>query len=210
MAHVTGIRELRGLMEVSLDGVAWLRVRKKHFGLRPLEEGEEIEPEAYIDSLAAVQAGDCYEAALCMLDVAAQTRNDIAKKLRSKGFVAPVAESTADRLVANGLIDDRRYAQRLAQSQLHKPVGAYAVRRKLRSRQLSEEDVEAAMEGFDEAQQSAACAEAAAKLWRKYAALPRREGKAKLSQGLARRGFSWDAISSAVDALLSSEDDFEE
>lgn len=208
MAHVTGIRELRGLVEVSLDGVAWLRVRKKHFSLHPLEEGAEIEPENYIDSLAAVQAADCYEAALCMLDVAAQTRNDIARKLRAKGFVAPAAESTADRLVTNGLIDDRRYAERLAQSQLRKPVGAYAVRRKLRSKQLSEEDVEAAMEGFDEAQQSAACAEAAAKLWRKYAALPRREGKSKLSQGLARRGFSWDAISSAVDALLA--DDFEE
>lgn len=213
MAHITGIRELRGLVEVSLDGVVWLRVRKKHFGLRPLEDGAEIEPEAYIDSLAAAQAADCYEAALCMLDVAAQTRNDLAKKLIRKGFVAPVAESTADRLVANGLIDDRRYAERIAQSQLHKPVGAYAVRRKLRAKQLSEEDVEAVMEGFDEAQQSAACAEAAAKLWRKYAALPGLEGRVRLSQALARRGFSWDAIRNVTEKICSGctdDDDFYE
>lgn len=203
MAHVTGIREVRGLVEVSLDGVVWLRIRKKHFARRPIEDGAEIEPEAYIDSLAAAQAADCYEAALCMLDVAAQTRNDLIRKLRQKGFVALVAESTADRLVENGLIDDRRYAERVAQSQLNKPVGVYAVRRKLRAKQLTEKDVEAAMEGFDEEQQSAACREAAAKLWRKYAALPRREGKAKLSQALARRGFSWDAIKGAVDELSS-------
>ena len=65
------------------------------------------------------------------------------------------------------------------------------------------------MEGFDEAQQAAACREAAAKLWRKYESLPPREGRAKLSQALARRGFGWDAIRSAVDNL-ADDTDFED
>ena len=210
MAHVTEIREVRGLIELSLDGVLWLRVRKKHFMKRPIECGDCIEPEEYISSLAALQAADCYEAALTMLDMAAQTSGDLIRKLAHKGYVPPAAEAAVQRLEENRLIDDRRYAQRIAQTQLNKPVGAYAVRRKLRAKHLSDEDVEAAMEGFDSEQQASACRDAAAKLWRKYGDLPPREGRAKLSQALARRGFGWDAISSAVDEVVSDDGFFED
>ena len=61
------------------------------------------------------------------------------------------------------------------------------------------------MEGFDEEQQASACRDAAAKLWRKYVSLPPREDRAKLSQALARRGFGWDAIRSAVDSLTDGD-----
>lgn len=207
MAIVTEIKEFKGIITLSLDGVSWLKLRKKHFGKLPLELEQELDPEEYVDRMAAVQSADCYEAALTMLDQAAQTSGDLCRKLIRKGYVAPAAEATVARLTENRLIDDRRYAERIAQTQMGRSVGAYAVRRKLRSKLLSEEDVEAAMEGFDEAQQAAACQEAAAKLWRKYANLPPREGRAKLSQALARRGFGWDAIRSAVDDS-SLEDDF--
>lgn len=210
MAVVSEIRENRGLVELSLDGVRWLCLRRKHFAKHPLEIGEQVDAAQYLDSIAALQAADCYEAALCMLDFAAQTRGDLVKKLVRKGYVEPAAEAAAARLCENGLIDDRRFAERIAQSQLNKPVGAYAVRRKLRAKQLSEEDVEAAMAGFDGQQQAAACRAAGEKLYRKYAVLPPREGRAKLSQALARRGFSWEAIQGTVDSLLAGEDFFED
>ena len=207
MAIVSDIREARGLMEISLDGVVWLRVRRKHFAKRPLNSGDAVDPEAYVDSLAAVQAADCYEAALTMLDRAAHSSGNLRAKLERAGYVSPAAEATVARLVENRLVDDRRYAERIAQTQLTKAAGAYAVRRKLRAKRLSEEDIDAAMEGFDGEQQSAACRAAAEKLWRKYAALPAREGRAKLSQALARRGFGWDAIRGALDALGGDFDD---
>lgn len=203
MAVVTDLRENRGLMEISLDGVLWLKIRKKHFVLNPLDNGEGIDPEQYLDRCASAQAADCYEAALSMLDQAAQTSGDLRIKLMRKGYVEPAAQAVVERLIDNGLIDDARYAERVARSQLNKPVGAYAVRRKLMAKRLPEEAIEAAMEDFDGEQQAQACLEAAQKLWRKYSSLPRREGRAKLSQGLARRGFSWDAINTAVDELVS-------
>ena len=209
MAIVNDIQEVRGLIVLSLDGVTWLRVRKKHFAKRPLSAGEAIDPEEYIDSLAAVQAADCYEAALTMLDRSAHASVNLRMKLERAGYVTPAAEAAVARLVDNRLVDDRRYAERIAQSQLNKATGAYAVRRKLRAKHLSEEDIDAAMEGFDDEQQSAACRAAAEKLWRKYAALPAREGRSKLSQALARRGFGWDAIRSAVDALSGDYDEYE-
>ena len=203
MAVVTDIRENRGLMEISLDGVLWLRIRKKHFTLNALDVGEGLDPEQYLNRCASIQAADCYESALTMLDQAAQTSGDLRIKLMRKGYVEPAAQAVVDRLIDNGLIDDARYAERVAHGQLNKAVGAYAVRRKLMAKRLPDDAIEAAMEEFDGEQQAQACLEAANKLWRKYSALPQREGRAKLSQALARRGFSWDAISTAVDALVS-------
>ena len=55
---------------------------------------------------------------------------------------------------------------------------------------------------FDDDQQRIAALQAAQKLYRKYEALPEREARAKLSQALARRGFGWDAIESAVDEVM--------
>lgn len=207
MAVVSNIREIRGLMEISLDGVVWLRLRRKHFAKLGLQDGDIVDPEACADRLAALQAADCYEAALTMLDQAAQASGDLVQKLIRKGFVQQAAEATVARLMENGLVDDHRYAERIAQNQLHRAAGAYAVRRKLQAKRLSEEAIEAAMESFDSEQQEQACREAAAKLWRKYQELPAREGRAKLSQSLARRGFGWDAIRSAVDDIVSDWDD---
>ena len=36
MAIVTEIKEFKGIITLSLDGVTWLKVRKKHFDKLPL------------------------------------------------------------------------------------------------------------------------------------------------------------------------------
>ena len=59
-----------------------------------------------------------------------------------------------------------------------------------------------ALSAFDEDQQREACLLAAQKLFRKYEALPPREGRAKLSQALMRRGFAWDAIEGVLDQFF--------
>ena len=115
MAIVTEIKEFKGIITLSLDGVTWLKVRKKHFDKLPLEPEQELDSEEYIDRMAAIQSADCYEAALTMLDQAAQTSSDLCRKLVRKGYVAPAAEATVARLTENRLIDDRRYAERIAQ-----------------------------------------------------------------------------------------------
>lgn len=210
MATVSDIRENRGFIEISLDGVLWLRLRKRHFAQRPVETGQPVDAQAYLDAMASVQAADCYEAALTILDQADHSMGDLCARLERRGYVQPAAQAAVERLQEMHIIDDARYADRIAQAQMGKAVGAYAVRRKLRAKRLSEETIEAAMEGFDDAQQEAACRAAAEKLFRKYGALPAREGRAKLSQALARRGFGWDAIRSVVDALFSDSCEYED
>ena len=202
MSIVTDIVENRGLVEIRADGATVARVRKAHFAKHPLSVGDDIDPEAYIGRLAAAQFADGYEAALTSLDFCARSAREIGNTLRRKGYVEPAVEAIVERLTENGLIDDARYAQRMAELQSGKPVGIYAFKRKLRAKGISEDDAEEALSAFDDAQQQAAALEAARKLFRKYVELPEREARAKLSQALARKGFGWDAIDNAIDALF--------
>ena len=209
MKLITEIREKRGIMEISADGCVVLRVRKTHFALLPLEEGDELDPEEYENQIAAVQFRDAYEAALTSLDFAARTAREIERSLLQKGYVPQAAAAVIERLMENRLIDDKQIAGRIAQTSSGKPVGIYAVKRKLRAKGISEEDAEAALEVFNDAQQLSAARQAAEKLSRKYRELPVREARAKLSQALARRGFPWDAVREAVDQIFSGEDYFD-
>lgn len=205
MSTVTELKPVQGCMRVAFDDAPSLRIRKCHFAKLPLEEGDEIDPEEYVNRVASLQFADAYESALTSLDASARTASEIDRSLRMKGFVAPVAEAVVERLKENGLIDDQRLAARLAETQLTKPVGLYAMKRKLRAKGISDEDAAEALESFDDDQQRAAAIQAARKLLRRYENLPVRECRGKLSQALARRGFSWDAVSAAVEAVLEEE-----
>lgn len=202
MATITGIEFDRGTVSVYSDGALALKVKKVYFDRQPLKEGDEVDIEAWENRLAPLQFNDAWESALSSLDRSARTEKELRASLKRRGYVAPVIDAVAERLKETGLIDDARYAERMAELQSQKPVGLYAFKRKLMSKGIAEDDAAEALAAFDEDQQRDACLEAARRLFRKYEALPPRESRAKLSQALARRGFGWDAIESAVEQLF--------
>jgi regulatory protein len=201
LSIVTDVRENRGIVELSVDGVRFVRIRKKHFDQQPLAAGEAIDPDQYLDAIASKQFKDAYEAALTSLDFSARTEDEIERSLVRRGYVAPAARAVVEKLREARLLDDAQYAARLAEGASKKSAGIYAVRRKLRAKGIREEDAEQALMQLSDAQQAQAARETCAKLQRKYASLPPREARAKLSQALARRGFSWDAIAAALEGI---------
>lgn len=201
MSTVTEVRVFRGVARLSFDDAAPMKVRLKHFKALPLAAGDEVDAEEYAARVAEAQRADAYEAALNSLDLCARTRQELRRSLLARGFVSGAVEATLDRLADSGLVDDRRYAERAVEVSAARPVGVYAVRRKLRAKGVAEEDAEAALGALDDEQQAQAAQAAARSLLRRYAQLPAREGRAKLSQALARRGFSWEAVRAAVDKV---------
>lgn len=202
MPTVTEIRARQAIVEIVADGTTLARIRKEHFAKYPLKPGDEMDVDDYTARIAQIQLGDAYEAALTSLERCDRSAFQLAASLRRGGYVEPVVEAVIRRLTENRLIDDVRLARRMAETQASKPVGMYAFKRKLRSRGISEADAEEALSAFDGEQQKEAALQAAQKLLRRYEGLPAREARAKLSQALARRGFGWDAVESAVEALL--------
>ena len=206
MSTVTEVRVFRGVARLSFDDAAPMKVRLKHFKALPLAAGDEVDAEEYAARVAEAQRADVYEAALSSLDLCARTRQELRRSLLARGFVSGAVEATLDRLADSGLVDDRRYAERAVEVSAARPVGVYAVRRKLRAKGVAEEDAEAALDALDDEQQAQAAQAAARSLLRRYAQLPAREGRAKLSQALARRGFSWEAVRAAVDKVWEADE----
>lgn len=213
MNIITGIQETRGIVEISADGGGRLKVRKEHFAKNPLEVEELVDLDAYENTIASLQFSDAYEAALTALDHSARTATELKRSLLRKGYVPTAIAAVIERLTENRLIDDRKIANRIAETTVSKSVGIYAVKRKLHAKGISEEDFAEALESFDDEQQRIAARETAKKLYRKYSALPVREARMKLSQALARRGFAWENVREAVDSIMNDdcfEDDYME
>lgn len=202
MPIVTEIRHRQALVEIVADGVTLARIRREHFNKCPLKPGDEINVDQYTARVASLQLDDAYEAALTSLERCDRSARQLSESLRRRGYVDAAVEAVIARLTENRLLDDARYAQRMAETQSAKPVGMYAFKRRLRAKGISDEDAEEALAAFDDDQQRAAALQAAQKLLHRYEALPGREARAKLSQALARRGFGWDAIESALDGLF--------
>lgn len=206
MAVVTGVNRYRGIVVLSLDGLETAHIRERDFALFPLEEGDAVDEAEYMDRLAAKQMADAFDAALTILEAGEKTQADLKRALLRKGFVSPAVEAAVARAAEYRFVDDKRYANRNAQVGVRKDMGIYALKRKLRAKGISEEDAQEALAALDEDQQREACARQFAKIAYKYEGLPAREARAKASQALARRGFSWDAISAVLEDALDDWD----
>ena len=201
MAIVTSVETVRGRVEILTDGRFSLRIPRTHFDKCPLKPGDVIDPEAYVADVAAVQSKDAYEAALTGLDRSDRTEKQISQLLARRGYVPPVIDDVIDRLKRSGLVDDARYAKRMAETRSGQAVGIYALKRSMKARGISDDDIDAAVEGLDDEQQAEAALTIARGLIRKYTGLSPRQARAKLSQALARRGFGWSAVESAAERL---------
>ncbi|MBR0463872.1 MAG: regulatory protein RecX [Clostridia bacterium] len=205
MGLVTTVENNRQRVNVYVDGTLFLRVRRKDFDRLPLEEGQDVDEDAYVDRLCALQMPTAYESALCTLDRRDMTSSGMKAALVRRGYVEAVADAVCQRLCENRLIDDRTYAERYVRHKANS--GRFAIQRSLRAKGIDEQTADEAMELVDDDQQLQAAKDLAAKYAAKYEGLPHREARAKMSQALARRGFGWDVVSQAVDAALSEDAD---
>ena len=201
MGIVTDIQEYRGKTVIQMDGSTFARIPTRHFRKHPVAVEEAIDPDDYLKSLAEIQSNDAYDAALYRLERSAKTEQDMRLSLQRAGYVAGAIERTIARLLNAGLLNDEEYAQRFVEMQSQRAVGFHQIKLKLRKKGIDAETAERALEQIDDRHQITAAKELARKLAPRYTAQESdpRIARRKLSQALARRGFSWEIVSSAVD-----------
>ncbi len=200
MSIVTGVEKAGAVYRIYADGRLLARINLSAFERSPLREGDVIDEDAYLESVARDQADEAYEAALSALDRAAKSRRALQSWLELRGYVGSAVDEAIARLLRARLLDDGAIAGRLVETGVAGGLSARAIRRKLQAKGIEEEDIDAALQGVTEDSQLAAATELAQALPEiRLAGTPRRAGK--LSQALARRGFSWDVIDRALRQL---------
>jgi regulatory protein len=205
MKKITAIQVQRNnpnRVNVYLDGefafglarivAAWLQVGQM------LDEGK----------IAGLQAEDSRERAmqqaLLFLSYRARSENEIRKNLSKHEIPDGVIEETIERLRREGFADDKKFASAWVENRsTFRPRGRRALALELRQKGIDDHTIESALEGIDD---EALAYEAGQKKARKLALSLSKgqewtEFRKKMSEFLARRGFSYSVIAPIVKRL---------
>lgn len=147
-----------------------------------------------------------WRAAIRLIRARARSRAETVRRLRQKGHDVEVASLVADRLVAQGLIDDAAFADQAARSIIsRRPAGPRFIESKLREKgvsgDLAREASRAALEDQDTRASAIELAERAARSL--PPGLDPAAARRRLLGRLARRGFDTDDAFAAVEHVLA-------
>jgi regulatory protein len=158
--------------------------------------------------IAELQAEDSRERAmqqaLLFLSYRARSENEIRKNLSKHEIPDAVIEETLERLRREGFADDKKFASAWVENRsTFRPRGRRALALELRQKGIDDHTIESALEGIDD---EALAYEAGQKKARKLALSLSKgqdwtEFRKKMSEFLARRGFSYSVIAPIVKRL---------
>ena len=147
-----------------------------------------------------------YEYALNLLTARQYTSRNLRRKLVQKGYPAADADETIDRLIANGILDDSRYAAQFARGKLLGPgASKRRIRQQLYQRGIAGEVADAAIDAVIEDEEidlDAVVEKDARKKLASLAALEPLIVKRRLYAHLARRGYNIDEINRVMKKVL--------
>jgi regulatory protein len=163
---------------------AWLRV------------GQELSEEK-IEQLQAEDARErAFQQAILFLSYRVRSESEIRSNLRKHEIPEAVIEQTLERLRQNGLANDSQFASAWVENRnAFRPRSRRMMAMELKQKGIAEEAIQSAIEMVDD---EAAAYEAAQKKVARFKALEWNDFRRKLSEFLARRGFSYSTISPVV------------
>jgi regulatory protein len=173
-----------------------------------LRTGDELSPEK-LEALQAVESlHGARQTALRFLSHRPRTVREVRDKLREKEFSDDEITSTLEHLQQSGLLNDPEFARMFIRDALAiRPRGRLALKQKLLLLGVDRAIVDTTLdEAFQEVSQETLALEAAQKFTKRLGVVRNRESADKLrqriSQFLARRGFTWDTIRTVIPRLL--------
>lgn len=202
---ITALKAQRGSKErvnVYLDGefafglalihALWLKIGQ------PLSDAE-IEELQAADTLEKAQ-----QRAINLIAYRPRSVREVRQRLKRAEVDAETIESVVERLKSAGLLDDEAFSKAWVESRLRaNPRGRRMIEWELRQKGVSDQEIEAALDGVDD---EASALQAAQKRWPRLQALPVRERKKKLSDFLARNGFDYSVIEETLRRIESLND----
>src|SRR5690349_18536791 len=157
-----------------------------------LRTGQELSEEK-IEQLQAEEARErAFQQAMLFLSYRARSESEIRQNLRKHEIPEPILE----RLRRDGLANDNQFARAWVENRTtFRPRSRRLMAMELRQKGLGDEAVSAAVESVDD---EALAYEAAQKRAPRFKSLEWNEFRKKLSDFLARRGFSYSVIAPVV------------
>lgn len=132
---------------------------------------------------------------------------EIGGRLARKGFPADIVEEVIAGLEQVGLLDDSDFSRRWVRSRMaQRPMGRRALTWELRQKGVSDDLIDEALREISDEDELEAALHLARRRLKKDAGDPAAE-KRRLASLLRRRGFGWEAVSAALEQILSGDSD---
>ena len=190
-------------------GMAHIHINgKKAFSMPAFDAGllntgsempaEEIEKRSLED-----EKQRCWATTLRLLAVRSQSRAELRKKLKAKGFCTEAVNLSLSRAEEASYIDDEAFARHWIESRMRsQPKGRYLLRQELKMKGIDDALIERLLsEDLDETKAALTLLQKRAWKWKK---LDDYAFKQKACSYLAGKGFSWEISSDAVESFLAS------
>ena len=192
MAVVSALRELRGgRVAVELDGARWRTLPADVVVRARLRVGEELELPRLRELAREIRRASAVDTALRAVARREQSSAELDRRLRGRGFAAALREETVERLEQAGLVDDERFARRLAESLAERGHGDDAIRWRLER------------DGIAAGAASEALASLVPEIERARLIVAARGAGPRTARQLARRGFGEEAVEEALGPVIA-------
>jgi len=166
-----------------------------------LKNGEELSDEKIAKLLSEDMREWAYQQALLYLSYRTRSEKEIQQNLRKHEVPEDVIEGTLERLRTAGLANDNEFAQAWVENRsTFRPRSKRALTVELRQKGLDNETIQASLSDVDE---EALAYTAGSKRAPRFKTLEWVEFRKKLSEFLARRGFSYSVIAPVVTKIWS-------
>lgn len=191
-------------INVFIDEEFALGVSLRTLESQGLHKGKVLDDHDWARLIEAEQMDKAYNAALHFLGARPRSTREIRDRLRQKDYPDDHIDVALERLRGLGLVNDEAFARFWVENrQACKPKGARALKAELQQKGVDRETIAQVVDELttqeDEHARALVIARGAA---RKYASAPDRQTFArKLGAFLQRRGFGFDAIKPAVEAV---------
>ncbi|MEL6616529.1 MAG: RecX family transcriptional regulator, partial [Bacteroidota bacterium] len=174
-----------------------------------VKKGLRLTPEAQLALLQKEEVIRARQAALDYVSRGSKTTTEVRRSLARRGFSEHAADDAIAQMERYGYLDDAAYASAYARGRAaSRGHGPQRLRADLIKKGVSRDAIERALEALDADDLADSAARLALQRWRALSGeTDMRKRKKKTSDFLLRRGFSYDHVREAVDAVASDEDD---
>lgn len=166
-----------------------------------LKKGDQLSEQQIQDILLNEEKKRAKDRALRFLSYRDRSEKEIRTKLQQIGYDAAIIDWVIGELKRLKFLDDQRFAQSFAQTQMiTRPVGEYYLRRELKDKGVDEQLIEQTIDQvYQEKGQLAVALDLAAQRKKRYKNIEEIKAKKQVSNFLLRRGFDWDTVSEVME-----------
>lgn len=204
ITKIESLPRIKRRVAVYVDGEKQGVVSASLIREKGLAEGASLSKEDW-QRLIEAEIAPALDLSLYYLGLKSRTRHEMEAYLKRRQYAPEVIAAVMDKLKDYGFIDDEQLSQRAVDTLSRQRLGRGAIERKLRQRGVDKDLAREALNAYQPEDENENARELARTLWERYREAEPRKRWQKTAAALARRGFSWDSIQSALQNLTSGE-----